>query len=145
MPSLSSCSGLLIPRRSADFASTSPIDTNSPHSVIIITISALRGFMGVGCVTAWSIIRTLPMALEREMFNSCWRVRSCRYTARPESTSRLRRTIACCVDGIALTRLSSLSRSPSKIRRFSRSARYVGWSFLKCCEISASRKVSSFN
>ena len=70
-PSPSSCSEVLMPRLSAMRTRTSPIEHISPNRMPKTMTTSFRGLMGSGCVTALSIIRTLPMALEREMFSSC--------------------------------------------------------------------------
>jgi hypothetical protein len=58
------------PRLKAARTNTQPLENISPNSMPSTIISAFRGFMGSGCVTAESMIRTFPIALEREILSS---------------------------------------------------------------------------
>lgn len=71
IPNSSSCSDEVMPRLKAERTKTVPAERSSPIIMPNRMMRALRGLTGAGCVTAGSIIRTFPIALEREMLSSC--------------------------------------------------------------------------
>ena len=95
IPTSSSCSADSIPLRKKTRNSTTPIEKKAPRTMPIKTTIVFLGLTGFDSATALSIMRTLPIALDLAMFNSCCRFRSCIKTARPDSTSRLNRNISC--------------------------------------------------
>ena len=108
-----------MPLRKNTRSNTMPLETIKPSKIPIIKTIAFLGLTGFGCVTALSIIRTFPIALDFAILSSCWRLSNCIYTARPDSTSLLRRNISCCVSGIDETRLFNFPFSSCKVFRFS--------------------------
>ena len=59
------------------------------------TINSFCGLTGIELVCAVSIILTLPIALDLAILSSCCLLRSCIYTACPDSTSLFNLRTSC--------------------------------------------------
>lgn len=88
---------LLIPLCNIVLRITKAVESIPPRIRLNKMTNTFLGLTGFSCVTAESIIRTLPTTLALLMLSSCCLFSSCIYTSCPASTSRVKRNISCWV------------------------------------------------